>query len=400
MADPNTQVTAGQTLGPSDAYTQYQSPDWQVDTSAAVAGGLQGMLGDTGYINQTMQNWYSAPLTAGYDANSTAAFNQAAQPNQWLGQVQQGTNQGGTYAASLPTSQQYINSNAQGLGTASGIVGQGVGALNQASNQTLNSAAWNPNTQQQFVNPYLTNVLDANARAANQNLTENVLPQVNSTFTGAGQFGSTRNADFTNRALRDNQQALANVNATTLMNAQNQAAQQYSDWANKGMNAGSQLTTNALGLGTLGTQTGNLANSMGNLAAANNTLNKGYLDYGNFLTNQATTGNTLTQQQLQNLMTTGQSYMANQQNALTNSYNDWLKQKDYPLGALGQVGAANAQNAGTIKADVLQSGNQMDSISKLLAASGALTGGADDLSGLWDTVSGWFGNGTTGGTTA
>lgn len=54
-----------------------------------------------------------------------------------------------------------------------------------------------------LMNPYTDLVLNRIAELGQRNLTESLLPQINTTFTGAGQFGSTRNADFTNRALRD-----------------------------------------------------------------------------------------------------------------------------------------------------------------------------------------------------
>jgi hypothetical protein len=113
----------------------------------------------------------------------------------------------------------------------------GQGALGQF-------AQYDPNKQQQFMNPYTQNVVNANTQQSNQNLFENVIPQLNSTFTGAGQFGSSRNADFMNRAIRDQQQNLMNTNANTLMGAQNQAATQYQNWQNMGNTAAQQDFTN------------------------------------------------------------------------------------------------------------------------------------------------------------
>lgn len=115
----------------------------------------------------------------------------------------------------------------------------GQGALGQYS-------TWNQQQQNQFMNPYVTNVANEQARLSNQNLFESILPQVNSTFTGAGQFGSTRNADFTNRAIRDQQYNLSGQQANTLFNAQNQAATQYKDWTQMGNQASQQDFTNWL----------------------------------------------------------------------------------------------------------------------------------------------------------
>ena len=177
--------------------SSYIQPQFSTDTNASVAGGIQGMLGDNGYLNSTMSSWYDqAP--------------------------------------------------AQGA----------LGAYSQ----------YDPNAAQSFMNPYVNNVIDANTQQSNQNLMENVLPGVNSTFAGNGQFGSTRNADFTNRAIRDNNQTLANTNATTLMNAQNTANTNYKDWTQMGVNSANSDYQNWL------TQANFPIGALGTLATASNAI--------------------------------------------------------------------------------------------------------------------------------
>lgn len=170
---------AGETSGVPGAGTtvNYTQPEYYTTTGQGLAGGLQGMLGDNGYLNNTMKNWYNAA------------------PNQ--------------------------------------------GPLGQYSQ-------FNAANQQQFMNPYTQNVVDEQARLSNNNLFQNVLPGVNSTFAGAGQFGSTRNADFTNRAIDDQQRTLAGQQGQTLFNAQQAANQQYKDWTQMGTQAGQQDFTNWL----------------------------------------------------------------------------------------------------------------------------------------------------------
>lgn len=146
----------------------FTAPQYYTDTAASVAGGIQDLYGDQGYLKNVQNNWYSQSPTQGA-----------------LGQY----------------------------------------------------AQFNPTQQQQFMNPYVQNVVNANTQQSNQNLMENILPNVNSTFTGAGQFGSSRNADFTNRAIRDQQQTLANTNAGALMQAQQNAGTQYADWTKTGLSA-------------------------------------------------------------------------------------------------------------------------------------------------------------------
>lgn len=169
------------TLPAAGSTTSYVNPAYYTDTAAGVAGGVQGMLGDQGYLNNVSNNWYGT------------------QPGQGVGQ----------------------------------------GALGAYSQ-------YNPQQQQQFMNPYTEGAANEVMRLSNQNLTENVLPQVNSTFTGAGQFGSSRNADFTNRAIRDNQTALGGALSTMYKNAADTANTQYKDWTQMGTNASQQDFTNWL----------------------------------------------------------------------------------------------------------------------------------------------------------
>jgi hypothetical protein len=79
------------------------------------------------------------------------------------------------------------------------------------------------------------------ARRSNQNLNEKILPGVNNTFTGGGQFGSSRGMDFTNRAIRDQQDTLAGQLATTGQAAWDSSQKNYGDWANRGIQGGTQL---------------------------------------------------------------------------------------------------------------------------------------------------------------
>lgn len=141
-----------------------------------------------------------------------------------------------------------------------------------ASTGQLNQPSFNS-----FMNPYTSDVVDQIATLGNRNLTENVLPGVNSTFTGAGQFGSSRNADFTNRALRDNQtaisqaqgQALAGGFQNQVQNSQNAQAQQLqAGQLQQGLGTATQAAglTDASALSAIGQQQQNQNQSNENLA--------------------------------------------------------------------------------------------------------------------------------------
>lgn len=90
-------------------------------------------------------------------------------------------------------------------------------ALSYAS-QTL------PRVIGSYMSPYTDAVVNRIAQLGNQNFTENLLPQVNTTFVGAGQFGSTRNADFTNKALRNTQETILGQQANALESGYQNAA--------------------------------------------------------------------------------------------------------------------------------------------------------------------------------
>lgn len=123
--------------------------------------------------------------------------------------------------------------------------------LNYAS-QTL------PQAVGSYMNPYTTNVVDRIAQLGQRNLSENLLPQVNSTFTGAGQFGSSRNADFTNRALRDANESILGQQATALQtgyqNASTNALNDLSRQSSLGQMTQQLGAQNASLLSTVGQQ--------------------------------------------------------------------------------------------------------------------------------------------------
>lgn len=121
-------------------------------------------------------------------------------------------------------------------------------------NQTLNSATglaqgagdlYNQSDFDQFMSPYTTGVVDRIADLGARNLREKLLPEVNDTFIRAGQFGGSRNADFTARALRDTQESILGQQATALESAQKNAMGAYQDAQGRQLQAGQ--TMGALG---------------------------------------------------------------------------------------------------------------------------------------------------------
>ncbi len=137
-----------------------------------------------------------------------------------------------------------------------------------------------------YMNPYTDSVVDRIAQLGQRNLSENLLPQVNSTFTGAGQFGSSRNADFTNRALRDANESIMGQQASALQtgfqNASTNALNDLSRYSALGQTTQQLGAQDASLLSTIGQQ--NQALTQQNLDVANqdwqnqNNFQKGQLD--------------------------------------------------------------------------------------------------------------------------
>lgn len=269
-----------------------QSVNTMTDTMANYTNALPQ------FANDVYQNWYDQPLSTG-----TTPYQQQA----W------------ETAMSNP-SQQWLS------------------PLQQAGGMYQQSANYDPNQLQQYLNPYTQGANQATINQSNKNLFENILPGVNSTFAGSGQFGSSRNADFENRAIRDQQQTLTNT--LSQANSQNyqQAQQDYLNWAKNAQNAAAGLQ------GVAGT------------------------------------GSTITQTGLTNQMTAAQQQQAQEQSTLDKAYQDYLTRQQYPLTAATALTGA-AQKVGSIQQpNINVPVTQPDNVSRVLAAIQAMNAGLSDSS--------------------
>jgi hypothetical protein len=141
---------------------------------------------------------YTQPRIAGFTEDQTAAFDR----------IRQG-----------------IGSFQPMLDTAGGMLTQAGGGFNQGEFDTL-------------MNPYIDQVVGTIAQRGARNLTENLLPGVNTTFTGAGQFGGSRHAEFTNRALRDSQEAILAEQGRAMASGFSDQMKAYNDMQNRRISAG------------------------------------------------------------------------------------------------------------------------------------------------------------------
>jgi hypothetical protein len=111
--------------------------------------------------------------------------------------------------------------------------------LEQAGQQ-VNRAAGSftaPGVAQQYMSPYIQNVVSGIGAAAGRNLYENILPAVNRTFVGGGTFGGSRSAEFTQRAIRDAQAAALDKQVSALSEGYKTAADLYGAEATRALSA-------------------------------------------------------------------------------------------------------------------------------------------------------------------
>lgn len=317
------------TPGTTSSATLNSLPDWYEQYGQQVTGAGLGMLGGLqNYQGAVGPDGQPMPRVAGLDPMQQQAG-------------QQVQNQQGQF---MPTLQAGIGATQTGLGTAQ----QGTGALQtagqylpQAQQQlTAGGSTYDASQQAAYMNPYVDNVVNRIQTLGNRNLTENVLPQVNSTFTGAGQFGSTRNGEFTNRALRDNQEAISGAQGTALMQAQTQANEQYAAEKTRQLQSGQ-------GLGALTGQATTLASGYNQNANTQSGI-------GAQLGNLATTGQSMNINDANALLTTGGLNQNTQQKGLDAAYQDFIDQRDYPLAALGGLSQVLPNVSGRLQANTQQ----------------------------------------------
>lgn len=129
-----------------------------------------------------------------------------------------------------------------GFDTVRGGVGDWQPTMNNAASNLTRGGTYDKQYfADNFMNPYMDDVYADIARRSNQNLTEKILPGVNNTFTGGGQFGSSRAMDFTNRAIRDQQDTMTGQLATAGQAAWDSGQRVYSDWGNKAYQTGTAM---------------------------------------------------------------------------------------------------------------------------------------------------------------
>lgn len=163
-----------------------------------------------------------------------------------------------------------------------------------------------PSAVSRYMSPYISGVTDEIARLGTENLSENLLPAVNDQFVAAGQYGSGRNQEFVNRAVRDTGREILGAQSNALQAGYGQAGQLY------GQDVNAQL---AAGQGTAQAINQDVANAR---SAADLYSNLGEASQGFALRDAAA------------LEGVGQQQQALGQKSLDTAYSDFLRQLNYP----------------------------------------------------------------------
>jgi hypothetical protein len=125
------------------------------------------------------------------------------------------------YKQGMGSYQPYINA-------ATEAVGRGTGSFTD------------PGVSQQYMNPYIQNVISGIGATAARNLSENILPQLNRTFIGSGTFGGSRSAEFTQRAVRDTQSQALSKQMEAMADAYKSGADLYGTEASRALTGAQQ----------------------------------------------------------------------------------------------------------------------------------------------------------------
>lgn len=119
----------------------------------------------------------------------------------------------------------------ENVGSTEPLYGAGVGALGQAA-QTF------PGAVQEYMNPYIENVLDRQKELSMRTLSEEFIPELQSAFVGSGTFGGKRMEDLAIRGTRDIAEGLQGQQLGALGQAYGQAADIFGSDAARMLQAG------------------------------------------------------------------------------------------------------------------------------------------------------------------
>jgi hypothetical protein len=242
------------TPGSTSSSTQIQLPEWYTQYTTDMLGRAQG-IANLPYAQ------YTGPRVAGFTPTELSGFEQtkaaagAYQPflNQAGAALGQAGGMSGMGAAAgdfataagmqgAKAAAPYLTQSAgmSALSTAQPMFTQALTPIQQAGQASALTAAQPflgaasrtfPQAAQEYMSPYLKNVVEQMGDIGVRQLQEKYLPAIGQEFIGAGQFsvgpGSTRMGEFGARALRDTQEAILAEQSKALQAGYGQAADIY-----------------------------------------------------------------------------------------------------------------------------------------------------------------------------
>lgn len=155
-------------------------------------------------------------------------------------------NYGGARIAGLDPMQTKAYDRSNRVGQFDPYFSSGRSLLENAADPNLDTGAFNS-----YMNPYISQVSDEIARRGTRNLNERLLPAVNDSFIGSGQFKSGRQAELEARALRDTNESIMGQQAQLLNTGFADQMKNYNEGMGRGIAGGREM--GALGTGAQST---------------------------------------------------------------------------------------------------------------------------------------------------
>lgn len=290
-----------------------------------------------------------AQSIAGFNADQTAAFD-AVRGNQgaWQEPLNQATGLAGQIA---PTASRFIDYAQGAVGAPAMTTGDAIQPWAQGAQDAVsgNAQSWaDPGTVSRYMSPYTSQVVDNIARLGARNWEDTIMPGVNASMIGSGQFGSTRNADILTRAGVNAANDITGQQSTALQAGYNSGAGIFANDANRAQGQQQLQSNAALSGGNLmqGALSGdaNRIQSQGQLqantalsgaGAATNALNTGADTLGALGRSYQSLANT----DAQSLLNVGNQEQQLQQGALTTAYENAMAARQDPWTQLSNAGS-------------------------------------------------------------
>lgn len=311
-----TGVQGGSSVSQSDLPAWYQAYTQNLGTQAmgiAQANNMQPL---------------PAQSVAGFNQDQIAAFDKVrGNQGAWQAPMQQSAALSSQIA---PTTAKFVDYAQGAVGAPAMTTGEAIQPWAQGAQDAVsgNAQDWTSNVSK-YMSPYTTNVVDNIARLGKRNFENNIMPGVNSSMIGSGQFGSTRNADILSRAAVEAANDITGQQSNALQSGYTGAANIFATDANRAQQQQKMQSDAALSGGNLmqGALSGDAARiqNQGKLQAdtalsgantAISGMNTGADNLGALGQSYQTMANT----DAQSLLNIGNQQQQHQQGALTTAY--------------------------------------------------------------------------------